>query len=225
MLSQRVEDSLAPVVARWANQDKELLWPLFPKIHTGQSAWESELADRFNRDTVDIGHALEGSLATLDSAGRVTELFGITREQTLHQINVNGHALFSCCALVAHTAAAIFRRPAAIISRDPVSGGDVRITISEGLELLDVDPEASYGSLVDCEPADLLENPRTIFCCHVKHFTSAESGAEFCSQDSRRYLVSIEDFHAAAQKLFHRIWGSQPGRQGIRNNGDDRSKT
>lgn len=206
MLSQRIEDSLTPVVARWANQNKELLWPLFPKIPTGQLAWESELADRINRDTVDIGLALEESHATLDSAGRVTELFGITREPTLHQISVDGHTLFSCCALVAHTAPAIFGGPATIVSRDPVSGGDVRITISEGLELLDAGPATSYGSLVDCEPADLLENPRTKFCCHVKHFATSESASEFASSCGDRYVITIEEFHEAAVWLYKQIW-------------------
>jgi len=178
MLSQRVEDSLAPVIARWSSKDKELLWPQFQEISTG----------------------------------RVTELFGITSEPTPHRISVDGRSLFTCCALVAHTSSAIFGKPVTIVSTDPVSSGDVRIHISEELELQDVDPQASFGSLVDCEANELLTDPRTKFCCHVEHFTCAESGAEFCNQDSRRYLVQIEDFHAAAQKLFYRIWGSQARR-------------
>ncbi len=75
------------------------------------------------------------------------------------------------------------------------------------MELQDVEPQASVGTLVDGEPGELLTNPRQNFCCHVKHFTDANSAAEFCGEDSRRYLVPIEEFHVAAQQLFHRIWG------------------
>lgn len=181
MLDPRVEESLAPVVARWAGKDTEQLWPLF---------WEI-------------------------ASGRVTELFGITREPTLHRIECDGKTLFSCCALVAHTVPAIFGKAATIVSTDPVSGAVVRMHISAELELQDVDPKASFGSLVDCEANEVLENPRTKFCCHVKHFSSAESGAEFCDQNPGRYLIQIVDFNEAAQKLFQRIWGSQSGRQGI----------
>jgi alkylmercury lyase len=172
MLSTRVEDSLAPVIARWADEDKGLLWPQFQDI----------------------------------SAGRVTELFGITSEPTTHRIDVDGKILFSCCALVAHTVPAILGQAATVISTDPVSGNKIRISISEELELQDADPQASFGSLVDCDPGELLENPRSKFCCHVKHFTSATSAAEFCREDSRRYPVPIDEFHAGALHLFQRVW-------------------
>ena len=187
MLDPRVEESLTPVVARWAAKNKEQLWPLFREI----------------------------------ASGRVSELFGITREPTLHRIECDGNTLFSCCALVAHMVPAIFGKAATIISTDPVSGADVRIRISVELDLQDVDPKASYGSLVDCQADEFLENPRTKFCCHVKHFSSTESGAEFCKQDARRYLVRIEEFHAAALNLCHRIWGSRPRPQGVHDYGDD----
>lgn len=172
MLDPRVEESLAPVVARWAGKNKEQLWPLF---------WEI-------------------------ASGRVTELFGITREPTLHRIECDGNTLFSCCALVAHMVPAIFGNAATIVSTDPVSGADVRIRISAELELQEVNPKVSYGSLVDCQAAELLENPRTKFCCHVKHFVDVNSVTEFCGHDPRRYPVPIQEFHVAALQLFHRIW-------------------
>lgn len=175
MLEQRVEESLTPLVARWAGQNKEQLWPLF---------WEI-------------------------ASGRVTEQFGITREPTPHRIECDGNTLFSCCALVAHTVPAIFGQAATIVSTDPVSGADVRVRISAQLELQEVDPKTSYGSLVDCQADELLEDPRTKFCCHVKHFSDADSAAEFCGEDSRRYAIPIEEFHTAALQLFRRIWGSQ----------------
>ena len=194
-------------------QDKELLWPLFSKIPTGKSVWGLDVPVDRNQSFADYRDALDGSLAVLDSVGRVIELFGITRQPTPHRISIGENTLFSCCALVAHTTPAIFGRAATIVSTDSISGGEIRIRISEGLELLEHIPVDAYGSLVDCRATDLLENPRSNFCCHVKHFNSAESAAKFCSQDSRCYYVQIEEFHAAAQQLFRRIWASHPERK------------
>lgn len=207
MLNSRVEESLAPVVARWAGQDKEMLWPLFPQIVTGQSVCEADLATCLHRNAEDLGIALRASLAEVDSIGRITELFGITQQPTLHRIEVGKNTLFSCCALVAHAVPAIFGKSATIVSTDTVNGGETKIRISDKMELQDVQPQASVGTLVDGEPGELLTNPRQNFCCHVKHFTDANSAAEFCGEDSRRYLVPIEEFHVAAQQLFHRVWG------------------
>jgi alkylmercury lyase len=206
MLSERVEESLDPVISRWAGQEKEILRPLFRQIETGKSIWDTGLAERLHRTTGELEQALDASLAELDSGGRVAELFGITREPTAHRIDVDGKTLFSCCALVAHTVPAILGQAATVISADPVSGNKIRIRISAELELQDADPQASVGSLVDCEPGDLLEDPRSKFCCHVKHFTSATSAAEFCGEDSRRYPVPIDEFHAGALHLFQHIW-------------------
>ena len=206
MLSTRVEESLSPVISRWAGQDKKILRPLFREIETGKSIWETDFAERLHRTTGDLEDALDSSLAELDSGGSVAELFGITRELTTHRIDVDGKTLFSCCALVAHTVPAILGQAATVISTDPVSGNKIRIRISAELELQDVDPQASFGSLVDCDPGDLLEEPRSKFCCHVKHFTSATSAAKFCGADSRRYSVPIDEFHAGALHLFQHIW-------------------
>jgi alkylmercury lyase len=172
MLDLRLENSLTPVVARWANADRKLLLPLFREVATG----------------------------------RVTELFGVTREPTVHRIEIDRDTLFSCCALVAHTVPAIFKRDATISSTDPISGAIIKLRISADLRLIEVDPQDSYGTLVDGERSEPLDNPRTNFCCHVKHFADAQSASEFCSEQRKRYSVPIEEFHMAAQQLFHRIW-------------------
>jgi len=138
--------------------------------------------------------------------GRVPELFGVSLAPTLHRIEIGEKTLFSCCALVAHTVATILEQDATIISTDPVSGEDIRIRVSANLELQDADPTASYGTLVDGEAGELLEDPRTKFCCHVKHFMDEASAIEFCRAYPGRYPVPIQEFHKAAQQLFGRIW-------------------
>lgn len=212
MPKRRIEASLSPLISRWASQDKELLAPMFKEVRSGKKPGNGNPDAVPDSASLMDRKALDDSLATLDSSGRVAELFGIAREPTSHRVNFSGDAIFSCCALVAHTAPAIFEYAATIESTDPISGEKVIVEISRGLQISGNLPAETCASLVDCQLAEFLKNPRDAFCRHVKHFRSAETAEEFCSQDNRRYIVDIAEFHAAAQYLFHQVWGSSLGR-------------
>ncbi len=205
-LDSRVEHSLLPVVARWAGQDKGMLLPLFRLIASGEALEEAQLAEELNRGTDAVNAALDTSLAEIDSCGRVSELFGITREPTLHRIEVGGATLYSCCALVAHMVPAIMQQAVTVESTDPINGKTIKLAISVDAELQRVHPLTARGSMVDCAVDEIIASPRAKFCCHVKHFAVSESAAEFASKDSGRYVVTIEEFHEAAQWLYRRIW-------------------
>lgn len=205
-MNSRVERSLAPVVARWANQDKYLLLPLFSMIASGEQLQHARLARQLGRRTDAVIAALSASLAEMDPQGRVTELFGITRDLTLHRIEVGGDILYSCCALVAHMVPAIWRQAAVIESTDPVCGRKVRLVVSSDCEVLQVEPESTRATLVDCTAEQIRASTRNTFCCHVKHFASSESATRFSDRDAARYVLSIGDFHEAAQWLYRQTW-------------------
>ncbi len=205
-LASRVEQSLIPVVARWAEQDKDLLFPLFPLIASGESLGETQLAKDLNIGADAMSAALDMSLAEIDSLGRVSELFGITRETTMHRIDVGGERLFSCCALVAHMVPAIMQQAVTVESIDPINGDKIKLAISADSELQRVHPLTTRGSMVDCAVEEIVSSPRTRFCCHVKHFATSETATEFSSKSSNRYVMTIEEFHEAAKWLYRRIW-------------------
>ncbi len=205
-LDSRVEHSLLPVVARWAEQDKGMLLPLFRLIASGEPLDETQLAENLNIGADAFSAALDMSLAEIDSLGRVSELFGITRETTLHRIDVGGETLYSCCALVAHMVPAIMQQAAIIESTDPISGNTIKLKISAESRLQHVDPLTACGSMVDCAVDEIISSPRTNFCCHVRHFATSKSAAEFSSKSSDRYMMTIEEYHEAAQWLYRRIW-------------------
>ena len=198
-----------PVVTRWAGQDKDLLFPLFQLIASGDWLEEARLARSLNRDRSEIDAMLDTSLAEVNEHGHVAELFGITREPTLHRIDVSGTTLYSCCALVAHMVPAIMQQAVVIESTDPVSGRKLRLEISADSELQYVDHSEARGSMVDCVVGEIISSPRSKFCCHVKHFATSATAAEFASKRSNRYVMAIEDFHNAAQWLYKRIWSAQ----------------
>jgi len=206
ILDSRIERSLKPVVARWDDQDKDLLFPLFQLIASGEPLEEAKLAEGLDRRTDAISAALGTSLAEIDSSGRVSELFGITREPTLHRIEVGGVTLYSCCALVAHMVPAIMHQAVTVESTDPINGDKITLAISANSELQQLEPLTACGSMVDCAVEEIIASPRTKFCCHVRHFATSESATEFSSKNSARYVMTIEDFQDAAQWLYRRIW-------------------
>ena len=183
-----------------------MLLPLFSLIASGEQLQHARLAKQLGRRTDAVIASLSTSLAEIDPRGRVTELFGITRDSTIHRIEVGGDILYSCCALVAHTVAAIWRQSAVIESTDPVNYKKIRLAISADLELQQVEPLNARASMVDCTAEEVTANARNKFCCHVKHFTCSESATEFSSDSKARYVMTIEDFHKGAQRLYNQIW-------------------
>jgi len=204
----RVEQSLLPVVARWAALDKSTLLPLFRLIVTGEPLNEAHFAKDLKTGAGAFGTAPGGSLSAIDSLGRVAKLFGITRETTLHRIDVGGEMLYSCCALVAHMVPAFMQQSAIIKSTDPIRGDTITLGISAESRLHYVDPETACGSMVDCSIDEIIASPRTSFCCHVRHFVTTESAMTFTGSKTDRYLMTIEDFHEAAQWLYRQIWAT-----------------
>ncbi len=205
-MDSRIEQSLRPVITRWAGQDKDLLLPLFQLIASGEPLGEANLAELLSRRSDDIDAALNTSLAEIDSRGRVSELFGITREPTLHRIEFGGVTLYSCCALVAHMVPAIMQQAVTVASTDPINGNKINLAISADTRLQQVDPLTARGSMVDCAVEEIIASPRNKFCNHVKHFATSESASEFFSRNPDRYAMTIEDFHEAALWLYWQIW-------------------
>ncbi len=202
----RIEHSLKPVVARWDKQDKDLLIPLFRLIASGEPLEEAKLAEDLGRKTDAVSTELGTSLAEIDSSGRVSELFGITREPTLHRIEVGGVTLYSCCAFVAHRVPSIMQQAVIVESTDPINGSKIDLAISAESELQDVDPSTACSSMVDCVVEEIIASPRTKFCCHVKHFDSSESADEYASTSPNLFVMRIEDFNEGALWLNGRIW-------------------
>ncbi|MFQ6005035.1 MAG: organomercurial lyase [Woeseia sp.] len=205
-LDSRIEHSLEPIVARWADQDKGLLFPLFQLIASGKPHDDARLAENLGRGKDSINAVLSTSLAEIDSHGHVSELFGITGEPTPHRIEVGEITLYSCCALVAHTVPAIMQQAVTVESIDPINGSKIKLAISADSELQYFDPMTACGSMVDCAVEEVIASPRTKFCCHVKHFATSESAREFSNKSPARYVMTIEGFHEAAQWLYRRIW-------------------
>ena len=194
------------LVSRWQHADKTILRQLFFLLAEGRPVPPSRLAELTGKDMVSVEKALINGRTSRDEEGNVIELFGIMQMPSRHRIQIGQICLFSCCALVAQMVPLLLSRSTIIESVDPISNRLVRLDISpSGIQ--SVEPLSTVGTLVITKQEEVLTDVRSAFCMHVHHFPDAESAQEFIAKDSRRYLVTIQQFNEASRRLCTAIWG------------------
>jgi len=167
-------------------------------VAIGQLAQATGLAEE------EISDALRDR-ATQDEQSAVVELFGIQLSQTSHRITIGDATLYTCCALVAHMLAHLFNTEISIESKDPESGEAVVIKAGpEGVHSLV--PDSAKAILIETQGGLQGADIASLFCNHVNHFVSKDSAEQFASRDKRRFVLSIEDLHAAGRGLYEQIW-------------------
>ncbi|MDU0458525.1 MAG: organomercurial lyase [Geobacteraceae bacterium] len=199
-------DAIEHLVSRWQQADKIILRPLFPLLAEGKPVSPRRLAELTGKDLVSVEQALINGRTSRDEEGNVTELFGIMQMPARHRIQIGQVCLFSCCALVAQMVPLLLDMTTRIESVDPISNRLVTLDISpSGIQ--SVVPLSTVGTLLITNQEDVLADVRSAFCTHVHHFQDAESAQEFVAKDSRRYLVTIQQFNEASRRLYTAIWG------------------
>ena len=94
--------------------------------------------------------ALRQGRAGFDGNGNVHELYGVDLNPSLHRAEVDGAALFTCCAFVAQMLPFILDEPIQVESIDPVTRRIVRMSISPETEI-SYEPKSAVATLVCVE--------------------------------------------------------------------------
>jgi len=200
------EDVIKHLVSRWQQADKIILRQLFPLLAEGKPVSPKRLAELTGNDLVLVEKALISGRTSRDEEGNVIELFGIMQMPARHRIQIGQVCLFSCCALVAQMVPILLGKPTRIESVDPISNRLVTLDTSpSGIQ--SVEPLSAVGTLVITNQEEVSTDVRSAFCTHVHHFPDVESAQEFIAKDSRRYLVTIQQFNEASHRLCTAIWG------------------
>lgn len=200
------DDVIKHLVSRWQQADKKILRQLFPLLAEGKPVSPKRLAELTGKDMVSIEQTLLNGRTSRDEEGNVTELFGIMQIPARHRIQIGQVCLFSCCALVAQTVPLLLDMPTRIESVDPISNRLVTLDVSpSGIQ--SVKPLSIVGTLVITKQEEVLTDVRSAFCTHVHHFPDADAAQEFVDKDSRRYVVTIQQFNEASRRLCTAIWG------------------
>ena len=201
----RISVTVSHLATRWHRPDKRILREMILLLVSGQPVSPGEVFQRGGFEISAVEEVLRLAPLGLDNHGRVTEVFGFKLAPTLHRIEVDEVALFSCCALTPHVLPNLIGKTVMIESVDPIRRNIVRLRIdSHGVN--SVEPSNSVGTLIETEAQEIREDVVTHFCRHVRHFTSPESAKQFVEGHSGRYIVGINDFHSAARQLYQKVW-------------------
>lgn len=185
----------------WRDDDTRALYrQLLRLLADGQPVSRERLATA-------LGVAREAVDATLRQFPNVEEddqgnivASGISLVPTAHRFQVNGHALYTWCALDTLLYPVVLQQTAQVSSPCPVSGVMIRLTVTPE-RIAHLDPPGTLVSVVVPDAAAAGDDVRGAFCQHVHFFAGAGAGATWQAAHPAATLLSVEEAYAVARLL------------------------
>lgn len=173
----RLAERLATAFGRGTGAEvfTPLLRPVLRHLARGKAVGPDEIAAATGRPPEAVLAALcQQPSVEWDEAGRVVGL-GLTLHPTPHRFEVDGHTLFTWCALDTLVFPALLGTRARVTSPCPVTGVEVRVEVTaERVE--DLEPAGAAVSLV---VPDAIDDVRRAFCHEVHFLSSPEAAANW----------------------------------------------
>jgi alkylmercury lyase len=204
---QNQVDMLAPALQRTLHESVSRSFPqLIVLLSEGKPVSPAQIAAAFGQPPEET-ETLFRRFPSLewDTSGNLVGA-GLTLRPTPHQFEVNGHHLYTWCALDTLVFPVLLGKTAHITSPCRVTGTLVRLTVTpEGVEQLD--PPEAVVSLVTPEA-----NPdiRATFCNFIHFFRSSEDASEWLSRHPGASIVPV----AEAFQLGRTLLASMLSKQG-----------
>ncbi len=200
-LSETPVDSLALAIANSGSWERMAYFPpLIRLLAGGAPVSREQLAAGLGRPSEEVTEALRQCEDIIyDEQGRVVGA-GLSLLPTSHRFEVNGHVLFTWCALDTLIFPVWTQHSAQISSSCPVTGQPIHLTVTpERLEHLD--PPSGVLSLLIQDGLATCCNIREAFCSFSHFFASQEAAATWLSLHPDAHLLPIEEAFTLGQKL------------------------
>jgi alkylmercury lyase len=194
-------DHLATAIAQSSSWERmEYFLPLMRLLANGEPISDQQLATELQRPVAEVTEALrQFEDIVTDSEGRVVSA-GISLQPTPYQFEVNGHRLFTWCALDTLIFPVWLERPAQVSSACPVTGTAIHLTVTKD-RLEQLDPASSVISLLIQDGLATCCNIREAFCAYSQFFASREAASAWHAQHPDGHVLSIEEASRLAQTL------------------------
>jgi alkylmercury lyase len=149
--------------------------------------------------TRDDAHGLLSQWAERDAGGGIAGILGLSLNETPHRLTVDGRRLFAWCAMDTLFLPAVLGQTATVESESPVTGAQVRLTVSPR-RVEAVDPVGAVVSMVVVDPdaadASSVEAIWGTFCHRIFFFASEEEAERWAAgRDDRDALelLSVDE--------------------------------
>ena len=200
-ISETRVDSLALAIANsesWERMAYSL--PLIRLLADGAPVSREHLATALGRPSEEVTEALrQFEDIVYDEDGRIVGA-GLSLLPTPYRFEVNGHVLFTWCALDTLIFPMWLERSAQVTSACPVTGQPIHLTVTpEHLEHFD--PRSLVLSLLIQDGLATCSNIREAFCSFSQFFASQEAASTWHALYPDAHLLPIEEAFILGQKL------------------------
>src|SRR5712692_4470793 len=199
-LSETPVDSLALAIANSGFWERMAYFlPFIRLLAGGAPVSREQLAAGLGRPSEEVTEALRQFEDIIyDEQGRVVSA-GLSLPPTSHRFEVNGHVLYTWCALDTLIFPVWIQRSAQVSSCCPVTGQPIHLTVTpERLEHLD--PSTGVLSLLIQDGLAPCCNIREAFCSFSHFFAERQAAATWLSKHPDAHLLPIEEAFTLGQK-------------------------
>ena len=200
-LSETSVDSLALAIANSGSWERMAYFlPLIRLLAGGHRVSREQLAAALERPVAEVTEVLrQFEDIVSDEDGRIVGA-GLSLLPTPYRFEVNGHVLYTWCALDTLIFPVWLGRSAQVSSDCPATGQPIHLRVSpERLEHFD--PPSGVMSLLIADGLATCCNIREAFCAYSQFFSSREAAAPWLSQTPSAHLLPIEEAFTLGQKL------------------------
>ncbi len=204
-------DEIARAIASGLNcEHSAFCLQLLRLLAKGQPVSPEQLATTLNmsqnqvntilRQLTDIEYDREGNIVAS----------GLSLTPTPHHLHINGHALYTWCALDALAYPYILQQPARVESPCPVTAFKISLNLTpESIESLE--PTSAVVSFVIPEAATSRCDVRGTFCCYVHFFSSPSAAAMWHSKHQEAIILPVDDAYKVSRMVAKYRYGETLG--------------
>lgn len=207
-LATRLADTIDPGQAE-SGDALGWLWPaLLRELARGHPVPIDTLAQVTGRGAAEVRAGLAGLSDTeYDEQGRVVG-HGITLRPTPHRFTVDGHRLYTWCALDTLIFPSVLDRPAQVTSPTPGSGVPVRLEIDPAAGVTVLEPETAVVSVVIPEGE---ASVRSAFCNQVHFFATPAAAQDWLAAHPGGTVLPVREAFDLGRRLARNLLADRPG--------------
>lgn len=168
----------------------------------------TEAAEIFTRDSG------LSPLIHVGTGGRIEGFYGLSVTPTHHQTTIGKRRLWTWCAPDTLEHPELLRQTAEIVSKDPETGQDVRLTVSPD-RIEAVEPTSVVVSIRRPETWDSTSAARIMAsgCQYHFFFASRDSGERWLARNPRTFLMTLDEAFAFMKRFNRHMFGAELARR------------
>jgi alkylmercury lyase len=181
-----------------ASGSDSLFRPLLVLLARGEPVSEDDLTAATGLSSTEV-HAMLAELPDLetDEQGRIVGS-GLTLRATPHRFTIDGHQLYTWCALDTLIFPAVLGQAATVESPCHETGATIRLRVDPEAGVTSIEPPTAVMSIVT--PAQQ-GSIRTAFCNQVHFFVTLTAAQPWLAEHPRMSVLPVTDAHRLGQTL------------------------